>query len=105
MKTLTSALAALSILIGFAPVARADASADYIAALNQNQISYSNAATALNMGNSICQQLHSNATPEVAAEAALNAGYAAKDAGKILSIASHTLCPDMGPAIDKWANT
>jgi Protein of unknown function (DUF732) len=105
MKTLTSALVTLSILVGFAPAARADASADYIAALNQNQISYSNSATALNIGNSICQQLHSNATPEVAAQAALNAGYVAKDAGKILSIASHTLCPDMGPAIDKWANS
>src|ERR1700692_292658 len=105
MKALTSSLVALSILVGFAPIARADASADYLAALDSNQISYSNATIALNMGNSICQQLHSSATPEVAAQAALGAGYAVKDSGKILSIATHTLCPDMGPAIDKWANS
>jgi hypothetical protein len=105
MKTLTSSLVALAILVGFAPSARADASGDYLASLDKAQISYSDPTTATNMGTSICRQLQSNAAPEVAAQTALNAGYNGTQAGKILYIASHTLCPDMGPAIEKWSNT
>jgi len=105
MKTLPVSLAALSILVGFAPVAHADNSADYLASLDKAQISYSDPTKAVNIGNTVCQQLRSNIAPETAAEPALNAGYTAGQAGKILYVASHTLCPDMGAAVEKWSNT
>jgi hypothetical protein len=105
MKTLTYSLVALSMLVGFAPAARADSSADYLSILDQAKISYSNPTTAINIGNSICQQLHSNASPDVAAQAALTAGYGAETAGKFLYAASHTLCADTGAAVDKWGST
>jgi hypothetical protein len=102
---LVCVLAPLTALVSVAPAARADSSADYLASLDTAQISYGNATTALNIGNSICQQLRSNAAPEKAVTAALNAGYGAEQAGKFLYISSHTLCPDMGPAVEKWVNT
>jgi 20S proteasome alpha/beta subunit len=105
METLTSPLVALAILVVSAPVAGADSSADYLASLDKAGITYSDPATATSIGNSICQQLHNNAAPEVAAQAALNANYNATQAGKILYVASHTLCPDMAPTIEKWVNS
>jgi len=105
MKTLTASLVGLSMLVVSAPVAYADSSADYLAILDSAKISYSNPTTAINMGNTMCQQLHNNAAPDVAAMGALNAGYTGEQAGKILYAASHALCPDTGAAVDKWANT
>jgi Protein of unknown function (DUF732) len=105
MKLLRSSLVALSLLVGFAPVAGADSSADYLSILDTAKVSYSNPATAINIGNSICQKLHSNAAPEVAAQAALDAGYNGETAGRILYAASHALCPDTAAAVDKWGST
>lgn len=105
MKPLLLLSVALSVAIGAVPAAHADASADYLSSLTEAKISYSNPATALNIGNSICQQLHNNAAPDVAAQAAVNAGYEAGQAGKILFVASHTLCPDTAAAVDKWSNS
>jgi hypothetical protein len=105
MKASLTALAALSTLAAFAPVAHADSSADFLASLDKAQISYSDPTTATNLGNTICQQLHSNADPTTAATTAVNAGYPAYQAGKILFIASHTLCPDTAAAVEKWSNT
>jgi hypothetical protein len=105
MNKLTSSLVALLLPVGFAPVAGADSSADYLSILDSAKVSYSNPTTAVNIGNSICQQLHNNAAPEVAAQAAMNAGYPAETAGKILYAASHTLCPDTAAGVDKWLNT
>lgn len=102
---LTSSPVALSTLVGFVPVAHADSSADYLASLDKAQISYSDPAKAVNLGNSVCQQLHSNPDPTTAGMVAVNAGYSADQGGKILYIASHTLCPDMGPAVEKWSST
>jgi Protein of unknown function (DUF732) len=104
MKALLTALAALSTLV-LAPIAHADSSADFLASLDKAQISYSDPTTATNLGNTICQQLHNNADPGTAAAAAINAGYPALQAGKILYIASHTLCPDTVAAVEKWGNT
>lgn len=105
MKTLISSLVAVAILVGSPPVARADSSTDYLAILDQNKISYGNPTTAINIGNSICQQLQSNVDPGKAVEAALNAGYGGEQAGKILFAASHQLCPDTAAAVDKCSNT
>jgi hypothetical protein len=105
MKTLTMSLVALPILVGFAPVAHADNSTDYLASLDTAKISYSDPTKAISMGNTVCQQLRNNIAPETAAQAALDAGYTANQAGKILYVASHTLCSDMGAAVEKWSNT
>ena len=42
---------------------------------------------------------------DVAAQAAVNAGYGGETAGKILYAASHALCPDTAAAVDKWGST
>lgn len=105
MKALTMLLITPAVLAGFAPVAGADSSADYLSSLDKAQISYSDPIAAVSTGNSVCQQLHSNTDFTNAVATAVNAGYGGTQAGKILYIASHTLCPDMGPAVEKWANT
>ncbi|OBG76186.1 MULTISPECIES: DUF732 domain-containing protein [unclassified Mycobacterium] len=105
MKTWLVAPVALSISIGAAPAARADGASDYLSGLDAAHIAYSNPATALDIGNSICQQLHRNAAPDVAAQAALRAGYEPGQAGKILFFASHALCPDTAAAVDRWGDS
>ncbi len=105
MKTLTASLFALSVLVGFAPSARADATADYLAAVDKDQVPYSSATNMTNIGNTYCQQLRNKVDPGDAGLAIVNAGFTASQAAKIGYDASHVLCPDMGPVYEKWANS
>jgi len=104
MKTLTALLVALSILVGFAPVARADNSADYLAQLDKMQIPYSDPADAINIGNTACQQLRSNVDPGTAIAAIADEGYTGAEAGQIAGAAASAFCPDMVPVLHKWAD-
>ena len=105
MKALAAWLVALSVLVGSAPVAHADDAADFLAFLDKDQIAYSNPATAVNMGNGICQQLRSNPDPGSVLDPVFNAGYSGRQAGLIVFAATRTLCPDMAPVVDKWPNS
>jgi hypothetical protein len=105
MKTLTSSLIAVSMLVGFAPGAHADSSSDYLSALDTLGVSSPNPTTALNAGNAMCQQLHSNAAPDTAAQAGVKAGYTVTQAVQLLTAASKYLCPDTWDAVNKWANS
>jgi uncharacterized protein DUF732 len=105
MKTFAASLAALSALIGFAPSARADATADYLAALGKDEVTYSNSTDIVNIGNTYCQQLRNKTDPGDAGLAIVKAGYTTTQAAKIGYDASHILCPDMGPVYEKWANS
>jgi len=105
MKAMAASLVALSILVASAPVARADDTADYLAALDKMQIPYSNATNMINIGNNLCQQLRNNVDPGSVITTVANAGYNGTQAGQIAFAATHTFCPDMVPVMDKWANT
>ena len=105
MKALAALLAALSTVVGLAPVARADNTADYLASLDKMSIPYSNATNAVNIANTLCQQLRNNVEPGTAVVAITNSGYTGTQAGQIAFAATRTFCPDMSPVVDKWANT
>jgi hypothetical protein len=105
MKALAASLVALFILIGSAPVVRADNSADFLASLDKMQIPYSNASNVINIGNNLCQQLRNNVDPGTAIVGIANSGYNGTQAGQIAFAATHAFCPDMVPVVDKWAST
>ena len=105
MKAVATWLVALSILVGFSPVARADNTADYLASLDKMQIPYSSATNVVNIANTLCQQLRNNIDPGSAIVTVANAGYTGSQAGQIAFAATRTFCPDMAPVIDKWANS
>jgi len=102
MKASATSVIALSMLLGFAPAARADAAADYLADLDKEKVTYGDATNIVNIGNTFCRQLRSNGDPAAALNGVMQTGYTSFQTGQVARAAVDAFCPDMGPLMEKF---
>jgi hypothetical protein len=101
---LLSGATAMGMGIAPAPAAHADA-AQYLVTLNVGHVSYSDPVSAINMGQSVCDKAHNGVSFDAIGGDVQRTGYSSLDAGFIMGAAVECLCPDLGPAMDRWSNS
>ncbi len=97
------ALIAAGVGPAVAPPAWADSSDDtFIATLDGTGVPYTSKSAAVNVGRSVCDQLHNGVGFKKVALIAMGSGLTPVQAGKLMSAAVGAYCPDEGDALHNW---